>query len=743
MGSVFLVHDERRGELVALKMMRLELAQQSGLRRRFEQEFACLQTCNHPAIVRTLEFGVDDDGRLWYTMVYYPWPTLKAVIAERHRLAPSDALRVGVQMVEAFVHYHARGLVHRDLKPSNILVSPESDIVISDFGLARSANLTRMTKTGEVLGSPAHKAPEQFEGREADARTDVFQWGVILYESLSGERPFDTGDVMGTYRRVMGLDPPPVTSRVHDVPDAWNRIVATCLAKDPAKRYPSARHLLDDLYQLERSENDAPQNDESSSVPEVTVPTAPVPRAARPLGRFVLPLVVAAVVAIVAFEWTNAQPRIDLERVDSLRVSTTVDGMRVTWSSPEPYPSTVRVGTKEYHLVAPVVQHELRVGGLPPGTSFDVAVVLPSGVTTPSVSATTKTLALELLACRQGDTAAWLRFKAAAPVDTRVRLVYEGRKPLSFETIDGDDGTTFVELPRLDERLIGVTVETCSTAGVRMSLADAFTTYLNKVEQVYGIFPFDDFAKSAVASMSSGALSISSTLMQVDQDIAAERAERLRKVPEVRRRLLESLVSGRWLACRQALHDAAALAFQTSVCRPDDIKRCNVLVQPFSLLHATCRYVDLDVPELEPLPMGRLGGFGAYCPPGQRLASLLAKTDTPVVLGMRIAVIASTCVTHWNASFDLSQTPAHDCMLVIRCTHFRRAVLMIRCNGDLTVALHDTRDDAGQEPYLVQRLPAFCLRGGANTINVVYDPLHNLTRSTTVISEVSLQSAVK
>jgi len=236
MGEVWRARDSRLGRTVAIKFCQEKFSERLG------SEARAVAALNHPNICTLYDVGPD------YLVMEYVEGT-----ALRGPLPLEEALRYAGQIAEALVAAHRKGIVHRDLKPANILVNEEG-VKLLDFGLAQWAaaphppddDLThtiRQTQVGVIVGTPQFMSPEQAEGREVDARTDIFAFGCVLFEMLTGKRAFDGATTTSIIAAILHTDPPPVSSLRPVTPAAIDRIVKTCLAKDPEERWQTARDL--------------------------------------------------------------------------------------------------------------------------------------------------------------------------------------------------------------------------------------------------------------------------------------------------------------------------------------------------------------------------------------------------------------------------------------------------------------------------------------------------------------------
>jgi Tol biopolymer transport system component/tRNA A-37 threonylcarbamoyl transferase component Bud32 len=248
MGEVYRARDDRLNRQVAVKVLPADRVANAERRQRFLQEAQLASALQHPNIVTIFDIGSAEVGD-YLAMELVRGRTLDAVIPQGG-LPLTSALRYGTQIVDALAAAHAAGIVHRDLKPGNIMVTEQDQIKVLDFGLATLAaggaiNATDetgalaaaiQTGAGTILGTVAYMSPEQAEGHDVDARSDIFSFGAIFYEMLSGLRAFRAGSTPGTLAAVINLDPEPLSKVARHVPPAVDRVVTACLRKDVDRR---------------------------------------------------------------------------------------------------------------------------------------------------------------------------------------------------------------------------------------------------------------------------------------------------------------------------------------------------------------------------------------------------------------------------------------------------------------------------------------------------------------------------
>jgi serine/threonine protein kinase/Tfp pilus assembly protein PilF len=263
MGEVYLAEDTRLGRRVALKFLPALFTQDKRHLRRFEQEARTVAALSHPNVCVIHEVVETGEGRHCIVMEYVEGVTLRECIAER-RMNVSEALDAAIQIASALSAAHAAGIVHRDIKPENIMLRRDGYVKILDFGLAKltekqsdllgSEGETRVlelkTLPGVVMGTVAYMSPEQARGLPVDARTDVWSLGVVLYEMLAGQKPFEGATPTDVIISIAGREPEPLSECAPEVPSRLERILKKALAKEREERYQTADELLIDLKSL-------------------------------------------------------------------------------------------------------------------------------------------------------------------------------------------------------------------------------------------------------------------------------------------------------------------------------------------------------------------------------------------------------------------------------------------------------------------------------------------------------------
>ncbi|MGA5305585.1 protein kinase domain-containing protein [Nucisporomicrobium flavum] len=236
MGDVWRGTDEVLGRTVAVKILLPALLDEPGFAERFRGEARTMATINHPGVVDVYDYG-SDQQLAFLVMEYVEGDALSRTLSRVGRLTPARTMALVAQAADALQAAHANGIVHRDVKPGNLLVRPNGTLVLTDFGIARSALVGQLTVAGSVLGTASYISPEQASGAVATAASDVYALGVVAYQCLSGHRPFDGATPIEIAMKHVRDNPRPLPA---DIPPSVRAIVERAMAKDPNARWPTA-----------------------------------------------------------------------------------------------------------------------------------------------------------------------------------------------------------------------------------------------------------------------------------------------------------------------------------------------------------------------------------------------------------------------------------------------------------------------------------------------------------------------
>ncbi|MDA2924545.1 serine/threonine protein kinase [Acidobacteria bacterium AH-259-L09] len=339
MGEVFLAHDTSLDRKVALKFLPDFMQQDPVAEKRFLREAKSAAALDHPYICHIHEVG-EEDGKSFISMEYVKGETLKEKLA-KGVFALKDALETATEIAEALEAAHEQNIVHRDLKPSNIMLTPDGHVKVMDFGLAKQLfpvgdvesqeqTLTAsLTKTGMTLGTLAYMSPEQLRGEEVDTRSDIFSFGIVLYEMLTGKDPFKKDRPMETASSILQNDPPPLSRYMDEVPAGLQRTMRKMLVKETGRRF---QHIDDVRIDLEELISEIAESSTTQvGIDSTTAGEMGLPVAARP-WRSAIPWAVAALaVVLAAFALWSLSTETRFESPGLRRFATTLPS---TYSSP-------------------------------------------------------------------------------------------------------------------------------------------------------------------------------------------------------------------------------------------------------------------------------------------------------------------------------------------------------------------------------------------------------------------------
>ncbi|MFO7890517.1 MAG: protein kinase [bacterium] len=252
MGTVYKAKDTKLDRFVALKFLPPHLSQAEAEKKRFIHEAKAASALDHPNICSIYEINETEDGQMFIVMACYEGESLKEKIKNK-RLKIKQIIDIAIQIAQGLKKAHEKSIVHRDIKPANILITEDGVVKIVDFGLAKLAGRTMLTQDGTTLGTVAYMSPEQTQGTDIDQQSDIWALGVVLYEMLTGERPFKGNYEQAVIYSIMNEDPVPLRKINSALPEELETIVNHCLKKKPDSRYPFAKAVVKDLQAYQDS----------------------------------------------------------------------------------------------------------------------------------------------------------------------------------------------------------------------------------------------------------------------------------------------------------------------------------------------------------------------------------------------------------------------------------------------------------------------------------------------------------
>jgi serine/threonine-protein kinase len=286
MADVYLARDSKLDRPVALKVLSPELSRDPSFVERFRREAQSAAGLNQPNIVGIFDWG-QEHGTSFIVMEYVDGQTLRDLIQREGTVAPAQIADIGADIAAALSFAHQNGVVHRDVKPGNVLITTAGQVKVTDFGIARaSGSNDGLTRTGAVMGTATYFSPEQAQGLAVDGRSDVYSLGVVLFEMATGQPPFAGDSPVSTAYKHVREDVVPPSRLVPSIPLELERVILTCLAKDPADRYQSADDVRADLLRFRRGQQVVgnPVTALVTTVPDSTMVQGAVPpTAVRPI----------------------------------------------------------------------------------------------------------------------------------------------------------------------------------------------------------------------------------------------------------------------------------------------------------------------------------------------------------------------------------------------------------------------------------------------------------------------------
>ncbi len=303
MGKVYRVEDTQAKEEIALKLIKPEIAADKKTIDRFRNELTTARKIRHKNICGMYDLG-EDKGSYYITMEYVPGEDLKGFLRRSKKLTVETTVSIGIQICEGLAEAHRLGVVHRDLKPGNIMIDKDGNARIMDFGIARSLKAKGITRAGAIIGTPDYISPEQVDGKDVDQRADIYSLGVILYEMVTGQVPFE-GDtplsIAYKHKHEAPQDPRKINAQI---PDDLSHLILKCLEKDKDKRYQSSGELRAELENIEKG-IPTTQIEIEKRIPltskEITVTFR--------LKKFFVPALVIAALAITAVIILRLKPK--------------------------------------------------------------------------------------------------------------------------------------------------------------------------------------------------------------------------------------------------------------------------------------------------------------------------------------------------------------------------------------------------------------------------------------------------
>jgi serine/threonine-protein kinase len=253
MGTVFLATDDMLQRQVAIKVLKRGASADEDSMKRFRAEAVTLARLRNPGITMLYNL-VRNQGYWCMIMEYVEGETLEARLKRLGTIPVEQVIRIAIQTLDGLQHAHDKGVIHRDMKPSNLMISPEGEVKIMDFGIARISGNSRFTRIGQAVGTPQYMSPEQIKGKEGDCASDIYSFGIVLYELLTGVTPFAYENEFQIMQAHTSRKPVPPAVLNDSIPDALNEAIMKALSKEPSKRFASAEDFKRCLEKIKSPE---------------------------------------------------------------------------------------------------------------------------------------------------------------------------------------------------------------------------------------------------------------------------------------------------------------------------------------------------------------------------------------------------------------------------------------------------------------------------------------------------------
>ena len=306
MGVVYKATDTKLGRTVALKFLAADRLENEEHKARFRREARAAAALDHPNICTVYEID-EADGQTFLAMPYLEGSTVRQKV-KQHPLKLDEALDIAIQAGEGLRAAHAKGIVHRDIKSANLMVSPQGQVKVMDFGLAQAADQSLLTKTETLLGTPVYMSPEQAQRLPTDRRTDIWSLGIVIYEMLIGRTPFEGEREQAVLYGIVQEEPEPITSQRARVPLDLDWVVSKALAKDAGERYQHIDEMLVDLRAVARQVAEESDTGRPSKRPTTKVRREAPARARRRRLAWTLGIATAAVLTMAGLGVRNFLP---------------------------------------------------------------------------------------------------------------------------------------------------------------------------------------------------------------------------------------------------------------------------------------------------------------------------------------------------------------------------------------------------------------------------------------------------
>ena len=744
MACVYRADDLKTGDTVAIKVLPPQMASRA-FYSRFKREFKTCSQLHHPNIIGLRDLGQIEDGGLYYAMEFLPWPDLEDIIAKnieaKRHCEEKFVFSLIEQMVSAFAYYHKEGVVHRDLKPANVMVSPEGKVVITDFGLALDINSTRLTATGTIVGSPLYMSPELISASTSDFRSDYYQLGVIVFNLLTSQLPFNAPDIPTLALKIMQQKAPSVRKFNENLREDWDGFLSRCMAKKPAQRFQCAKDMERALSWL-KAGNYKERID--SLFPYVKVAKEQTERARELQKKQSRPFssILAIFLFLLLFFWFSRFNEMATSfSVANVKTSSSCHSIEMRWQSAKAYPS--RLFVHGLGLIEgsddEVKEHRIVVGGLEAGKSYRCAVVFPNGGRSLEKKVTTQRVNRRLLSAK------------VRPPNLEFSFACDNGQSCHFNSQDGDitpalkqKGQFIVKIPQvlpIDERAKVI----FDVEGHRHEylLSTLLLERANELIKNLSKFSAEKTVDGILAIIAPGSELVLKTMSTLKQD-GSEVRDKASKIPPARKLLLKRLEE------KQIYH------------RLSQVKQLLPLLRPPLLEHSLCRRLQLPLTEMLSVHLfASFEGINLKKPPTLALEQwqlspsalsgnieeivLLDRMKDTLKMGLYYPVTNLHGKLKWEKSFSIANPSSYkEAELAMTTGPSAEICLRITINGNTEMLFYDPRPLAinqsmGFGETLFQRIPIACLEKQNKLILKVDTLFRRFTRNQVLLSKITLR----
>ena len=727
MATVYLCHDRENNKKVALKVVTVQSADGGFSRRRFKREFMLTKRVDHPNVISLHHFGAIDDNTFYTAMDYIKGKDLMTHLDDEGYLPEEEIQSIALKLARALAALHAEDVIHRDLKPANIMIVDGKEPIIMDFGLARALDMTRMTETGTILGTPLYMAPEQTQGKATDHRADIYQFGAIVFEMLTGQPPFTGKTIAELLTNIMERRAPLVSSRAPSLSLRWDHIVERCLQKDPELRYENAQGLIKDLEKvLDPIEEELlPTRKQSVDDKEGHSPRGAKTKKRTKANRLFPALAIALLLGVFIIAFSLLMPKKQAKSFshNNLQVESSLTTLTLRWQSTEPYPTVIQIinpiSMKVRDGNKPTRNHVVHLEGLQENTSYGYKIIYPKNRSSLLKKAKTKTFKVKIqkaVEMKKGLTVIWQVSPPAEEISLKTTPSVVSAK-VSHTATGLIQSTLTGPYWQLEE--LGLVATYGKTTVRSCSLKTVLFEDLQKVVSTMQTQDRKEFLEElAQTSANSPAVFVNRLTNSSNEAVARERKlQQLNKLIARWKTRHKRLFTHWTRAC-----ELSPLILGTRILPLQSSQLFDRSLNTMMALHAFYTYEC----GFAPFTFPQRGHFAFHREPlgepDKKIVLLQREKDSLLYLGIHL-VIGREAERRWQKVIDINNVERFDrAELSFAFNGFDNACMSIFINS-LKMQLLGHRKIApnGRIPY--QRVPIDALREGKNTISFKFEAL--------------------